>query len=142
MNGKQIIDSVIKLLRSKGRNFASWTDDQIISFVHVFMQRGHASFIMDGNECVGVGLIRYLPDADLHQNQLLHDPSGKIVWVESVTAENHSAFRCLLVALKDAMRKDGSTATMIGGTRIRRSNRLFLYDLEPFLNRYGLSTKD
>ena len=142
MNGKDIIDAVIRLLRSKGRNFASWTDDQIISFIDVFMKRGHASFVMDGNECVGVGLIRYLPDADLHQNPLLHDPNGKIVWVESVTAKSQQAFWCLLVALKEAMRKDGSTATMIGGNRISRNNRLFLYDLEPFLNRYGLSTKD
>lgn len=141
MRGEIIVNAVIRLLREKGVTFDAWTDCQIVSYVSWFMERNHCSIIMDGNECAGVGLIRYVNDPSEAESPLAHRPDGKMVWVDVVVASCPLVFSVMLHQLSMVMERDGNKANVIAGRRVRRGGRLFMIELSKFLRFNDVQTE-
>lgn len=122
-----------RLLRAHWATCKDWTDDQLLNWVGFFNRHRQCAVIMDGEECVGFGAVRFVSsreqaEADVFANS--HD--GHIAWIEMVVGTVPLTLPTLMLVLTRKIRESGRIVTVIGGHLMRRK-RVFLY---PF-NRYA-----
>jgi len=128
--------SIVKacgLLREHWPTCKDWTEDQLLNWIGFFNRLRQCAVVMDGDECVGFGAVRFLNHEDEARDVFLSDPNGRIAWVEMVVATNPSALLTLMSALFACIGSVGAPVELLGGQDIK-TRKVRLYPLGRYAN--------
>jgi hypothetical protein len=122
------IIAAAKLLKEKWPTCSTWNDDELLNWIGIFNSKRQIGIVMDGNECVGVGAVRFLNSIeeakDIHNNDL----NGHIAWIEVVVTSKPFAVHTLWMAMKQ---RCGPNVTKMGGNNVHTGVSR-LYDFERY----------
>jgi hypothetical protein len=131
MNPHPSIEKACALLRKTWPTCKGWTDEQLLNWIGFFNRHQQCAIVMDGDECVGFGAVRFLRNEADAVNVFQNDASGHIAWVEMVVSTVTSALPTLMVALTDCVRRVGCRVTLLGGQDIK-TKKVRLYPIERY----------
>ena len=131
MKPHESIEKACALLRDHWPTCKDWTEDQLLNWVGFFNRHRQCAVVMDGDECVGFGAVRFLRDQSHAKDVFQNDVEGHIAWVEMVVGTIPMALPTLMVALIECVRRIGAKVTLLGGQDIK-TKQVRLYPFERY----------
>lgn len=125
------IENACALLRRTWPTCKDWTDEQLLNWIGFFNRHRQCAIVMDGDECVGFGAVRFLRNEADAVEVFQNDLSGHIAWVEMVVSTVTSALPTLMVALMECINRSGAPVTLLGGQDIQ-TKKVRLYPVERY----------
>jgi len=122
------IEKACALLRVHWPTCKDWTEDQLLNWIGFFNRLRQCAVVMDGEECVGFGAVRFLNHEGESVDVFMSDPNGRIAWVEMVVATNPAALMQLMGALLACIGSVGAPVELLGGQDIK-TRKVRLYPL-------------
>lgn len=128
MNAHPTIISAAKLLKEKWPTCSTWNNDELLNWIGIFNAKRQIGIVMDGDECVGVGAVRFLNSIEESKDIYNDDPNGRIAWIEVVVTSKPMAVQTLWLAMKA---RCSANVTKMGGTNVHTGVSR-LYDFERY----------
>lgn len=120
--------SAAKLLKEKWPTCSTWNNDELLNWIGIFNAKRQIGIVMDGDECVGVGAVRFLNSIEESKDIYNDDPNGHIAWIEVVVTSKPMAVQTLWLAMKA---RCSPSVTKMGGTNVHTGVSR-LYDFERY----------